>query len=285
MPARSRPRIAALGPLGLVDPPCWPDCAGTFESDPAAPTVRTRYRALASLARAKRSVVEGELASQCRRVGLAWTDQQIALDFGPGLKARFGPTLGLTLEPTWRSHPDAAELYWGPIASLLAIESEGVVLHASAFGRERHTTVLIGGSGVGKSTLARAAGDVGAKRYADDQCFVDLLAAAVDPRFPQLGLSSAVPWPHQPGILGTLVELVALPADGELKLERLPPSETLRVCLANAVATRLLPPRWLGDVFDRLGRLVESVPGYRLHYPHRPPAIAQALALLQEVAR
>ncbi|MBZ5696728.1 MAG: serine/threonine protein kinase [Acidobacteriia bacterium] len=216
--------------------------------------------------------------------------------------------------PDTLSIEDAASYLLGPVLGLL-LRLRGVTcLHASAVAFGDRAVAFVGAEGAGKSTTAAAFARRGCSVLSDD--VVALREAGgtfhVLPAYPYLSL-----WPdsvemlygsgktlpsfsenfdkrmlslaeehlkfeQEPLPLGGIFLLGEKSADAAAPLvETLPSRESLLALVANSYATNLLDTEMRAREFELLGRLVASVPVWRL----RPREGAPQIDRLCDVAR
>ena len=174
----------------------------------------------------------------------------------------------------------AREILFGP-GLLLLLAACGVFgIHSSAIRVDGRCFVLPALSGSGKSTFARLAAEAGAEALTDD--ISPLLmhdgVLRLRPRYPQLKWED--PW-RTPDLDLAVCAIVFLQRGGEaLALEPLAAAEAMRLLIRDTVAARLFPPALLGAHLEAMGRIAQSVPCWRLHWPEAAPA-----ALADQCAR
>ena len=171
----------------------------------------------------------------------------------------------------WRAEPPAGLLATLRVALCARLpESGGLPLHAAGIVTEGRGLVFFGPSGAGKSTLAATCAT---------GVLSDELVAVMGPpwRLVATGfwgtLDGAAPIAEAP-----LVALVELAKGPEFRLQRLARQDALRRLLGGM----LVPPApalWQASL-EVLGRLLQDVPVYRMHWtPAQPPwpRLAEAL--------
>ncbi len=178
------------------------------------------------------------------------------------------------------------EILLGP-ALVLALSMRGSwSLHASAARFRGQTTVFLGESGRGKSTLAAYLDSSGWQRVADDilPATLEPDGVRVWPRFPQLKL----PPDRQPGLslpeqlpLDRICVLENAAVDAAPELQLLPPGRAVRELIRHTAGTRLLGPALLAKHLAFCAGAAGRVPVYRLAYPHREAALPEIGTLLE----
>ena len=162
-------------------------------------------------------------------------------------------------------------------------------LHASAAMFRNQTIAFLGESGQGKSTFAAyLESDANWRRIADDILPTSCEVSNVEifPRFPQLKL----PPNKQPSFnfperipLNKICVLASVNKKAEPKLGLLLPSQALQVLLKHTAGTRLFTPELLKKHLDFCARAAETLPVYRLDYPHREDALPKVKELLEKI--
>jgi hypothetical protein len=186
--------------------------------------------------------------------------------------------------------PDAGSLeraLGAPLALLL--ETRGVyLLHASAIGSGDGAVALVGASGEGKSTLARAAFEAGISRLADDQLPVRLGNAPVAlPHFPQLKLAPSEWYPESAPQALPLRAVVAFRPAPDLRrttLDRLSGAAACLRLVRATVAARLFGKAGLEAHLAGAAAAAERVGVYDLNFPSGPDGLRSALAALADLA-
>ncbi len=178
------------------------------------------------------------------------------------------------------------EILLGP-ALVLALALRGTwSLHASAARLHGQTTVFLGESGRGKSTLAAYLGDSGWQRVADDilPATLEPEGVRVWPRFPQLKLPAG----EQPGLtlpeqlpLDRICVLENVEVDATPGLQLLPPGQAVRLLISHTAGTRLFGPATLARHLAFCAAVAGQIPVYRLAYPHRQEALPEIATLLE----
>lgn len=193
--------------------------------------------------------------------------------------------------------PDAAvderlalELVLG-IGLVAALAARDVFcLHASALHCNGAALAVVGASGAGKSTFARAVQrTLGVPRLTDDILPVDAQAKAW-PAFPQLKLDPAAWWPGLQGGMPlravAVLERVALKPGARARCTRVQTQAALRVLIANTAGARAFPPPVLERHLAHCAVLAQNVATFQLQVADRaddPDAAAvEALQALQE---
>ena len=147
------------------------------------------------------------------------------------------------LEPAWQ-----IEALRGPVL-LHALAQRGVfVLHASAARQPGGPLIAFtANSGVGKSTLAQAAADLGWERVGDDLLPIAERAGhfVALPHFPQPKLADNQQYPTDAAPLLPLAALVQLERGAAASFQPLAPRKAADLLLASTVATRVFASRSL----------------------------------------
>ena len=175
------------------------------------------------------------------------------------------------LSPHSSADPEQiTEFFCGPVVMLWLAEKGVFCLHSSALSIAGKAVLLMGESGRGKSTLARAltphygnwlSDDVTPIRWQKDK-------AIVDPRFPQLKLTT------QPVLAPRPLAAFYLLADGDsAEKQPLPPHQQLLQLIRHTVAITLFPPHLQQTHLAHCQKLARNHPLHRLIYPHTPEAI------------
>lgn len=162
-------------------------------------------------------------------------------------------------------------------------------LHASAFVDSGSAHVVVGPSGVGKTTILTIACEAGACYCSDDNVFIDAISHSILP-FPILlsvKVSSNSECPtyklDHPSVSHTSVARIGswifpcYHADGGSALSRLPVSEVVTRILSSCRNTPLLGPQAL----EHVRALARSTPGYQLRATSRSSASALLAQVLQ----
>ena len=180
------------------------------------------------------------------------------------------------------------EILLGP-ALVLALALRGSwSLHASAAMFRGQTTVFLGESGRGKSTLAAYLGHSGWQQVADD-----ILPASLEPdgvrvwpRFPQLKL----PPDQQPALslpeqlpLERICVLEDTEAEAAPGLQLLPPGRAVQELIRHTAGSRLFDPALLARHLAFCAAAAGQIPVYRLAYPHREEALPEIKTLLESL--
>jgi hypothetical protein len=181
------------------------------------------------------------------------------------------------------------EVLHGPVL-VLALAMQGIwCLHASSVARDGHSTIFLGDSGDGKSTLAAYLDgqlQPAWQRIADDILPVTLVDGTLEarPGFPQLKLPlKAQPAFQVPASLTAerifVLHQVAKTARPEVK--PLAPRQAAQELLRHTAGARLFAPDLLARHLGFCGQIAGKVPVYRLEYPHTIDALGQVKNLLE----
>ncbi|MFZ5919775.1 MAG: hypothetical protein ACOYY3_01845 [Chloroflexota bacterium] len=180
------------------------------------------------------------------------------------------------------------EILFGPALVLALALRRNWSLHASAARFHGQTTVFLGDSGRGKSTLAAYLGDSGWQRVADDILPASLEPEGVRvwPRFPQLKLLPD----QQPGLtlpehlpLERICVLEDTEADAAPGLQLLPRGRAAQELIRHTAGTRLLGPGLLANHLAFCATVAGRVPAYRLAYPHRKDVLPEIKTMLESL--
>ena len=181
------------------------------------------------------------------------------------------------------------EVLHGPVL-VLALAMQGVwCLHASSVARDGHTTIFLGDSGDGKSTLAAyldGQPQPAWQRIADDILPVTLVDGTLEarPGFPQLKLPlKAQPVFRLPVSL-TVERIFVLHQVGKTaraELKPLAPRQAAQELLRHTAGARLFAPDLLARHLGFCGQIAGKVPVFRLEYPHTLDALGQVKNLLE----
>jgi len=178
------------------------------------------------------------------------------------------------------------DIFLGPALVLALAMRNSWSLHASAAMFQKQTTVFLGESGQGKSTLAAYLDESNWKRVADDilPATLEDTGAQIWPRFPQLKL----PPDKQPGMnfpeqlpLDRICVLASVDENANPEIELLRPGQAIQVLLSHTAGTRLFEPKLLKKHLDFCAGVAEQVPVYRLANPHRKDALPMVKELLE----
>jgi hypothetical protein len=173
-----------------------------------------------------------------------------------------------------------AEVLLGPLLALALAQRGVFLLHASGCELDGAVWLMLGESGVGKSTLAAS---LGGSRLADDQAAVDAGNCELLTDFPQPKLEPAL----QALLAGVgrralhgLLLVEKAPADAEPELILLPRLDAAAGILRHTTGARCFDQLLLRRHLDFAAGLSARVACYRLVYPHRPDACKKIGALL-----
>jgi hypothetical protein len=196
------------------------------------------------------------------------------------------------LQPAWQ-----IEALRGPVL-LHALAQRGVfVLHASAVVTPGGALVAFtADSGVGKSTLARVAADLGWQRVGDDMLPIAVRDGQVValPHFPQPKLTDSQQYPTDAPQALPLAALMQLARGALAAFESLTPRQGADLVLASTVATRVFAGRTLASHLAFTAHLADIVTTGqllvgRLRVADRPGnvagAAAEALAFVEAASR
>jgi hypothetical protein len=179
-----------------------------------------------------------------------------------------------------------------------------LVLHASAVRAGEHAVAFVGGSGMGKSTLAAALCGHGCALVADDVLRVDADPAAVrvhpgsvESRLRRSAAALVGPGAARTTADGRLALRPAARADGPVPLgacvvprpsrevtavsvHRLPPARALLRLAQFPRVAGWVEPAWMDRAFQGLADLAERVPVFEATVPWGPPFHPEMLAAL-----
>ena len=217
-----------------------------------------------------------------RRTSVGW---RLEIDgccaFEIGQDAVLAPAQGPLLSPLF------LEALLGPALLLLLAHRGRFGLHGSAVRDARGGVwLLVGASGVGKSTLAASAAECsGWSRIADDICVVSQADERLFlwPDFPQLKLppdrqyGAARPSPLAVTAVSFLRRGSASDAPALRSLER---RDLALGLLRHGVASRLFPPAVLTAQLSALGRATRHVAGFDLTVPDDLAALPSVYSVL-----
>lgn len=246
----------------------------------------------------RRSILEGRLplAGRDRRVVCALGPEAYFLEFeGAGCWAvAVDGSQILWLDPQQTVDEVFYEVLLGP-CTCLALALDGTwCLHASAVTDGRDVAAFVGGSGRGKSTLARrfATGDLFPwRRCADDVLPVEAAAAGAValPGFPQLKLADpaghAAEAPERP--LLRVVYLLEWAADARpAHVEQMAGAPAVASFVGHTHAARLFGQDLLGRHLASCGRLATQVPVRRLTFERNLDVLdAVARTVVEDLGR
>lgn len=160
-----------------------------------------------------------------------------------------------------------------------------VAVHAALLRIGEFLLIVPGSSGVGKSTLSRAALDAGFEVWSDEYCLIDTETGEVSgwPRPVRERLAGGglrripLPGPHGPGVATHVLPLKFDSQTEGVELSPLSPGDVALGLLANTVCARSRPE----ESFRAAARLARSVSGWT----GTRGEVTEALALLTEVLR
>ncbi len=159
-------------------------------------------------------------------------------------------------------------------------------LHASAVARDSRAALLLGESGAGKSTVARAAASAPPfAPLADDVLPCEASAAGLTalPHYPQLKLAGALQYAaSRPARVPVRAILVLAPdaVGGAVAIERLGRREAFLALAAHTVAARLFDAALLERHAAFCAAATEAVAVHRLAFPRRPDALPAMVAAI-----
>ncbi len=215
-----------------------------------------------------RAPVPAELCEMPVQVTLAEAPPISDLDLGQFGAYRYDASRATV----WIRRP-ALELAWqiealrGPVL-LHALAQRGVfVLHASAAISPGGSLVAFTAhSGVGKSTLARVATDLGWERVADDMLPITERAGRIValPHLPQPKLTEGQQYPADAAPSVPLAALIQLQRGPQSSFQPLASREAADLLLASTVATRVFAGRSLAAHLAFAGNLATGVTAGRL---------------------
>jgi hypothetical protein len=174
--------------------------------------------------------------------------------------------------------PDALqEILLGPFAVLMLASADCFSLHASGSEIAGKSCLFLGDSGAGKSTIARELMARGFPRTADDLSPVDLADGFQHrPGFPQLKVRDDLQYglrePQSLEIGGLF--FIEQGEDTEPRAARADRSWAFEQLLRQTMSVKLFNAQLLAAHMRFIGALVESVPCWRVAYPHREASIA-----------
>ncbi len=174
----------------------------------------------------------------------------------------------------------------GPGFALALALGDHFSLHASAISSGARCLLILGDSGVGKSTLARCARTrVGLKRVADDVVPIALTRAGrlvALPRFPQLKLPAGDQWRGSPRLpVATVFFLRRGSTTGKPRVTELSAREAVLRLVENTVASRLFDARLRERHLDICVEAAASMRVADLEIPDDLDRLAEALELLE----
>ena len=262
-----------------ADGPFLAACGYAFKIDPVSANTPQSDSMLA------RAPVAAELCEIPLQVTLAEAPPLSDLDIGQFGAYRFDADRATVwirrpaLEPAWQ-----IEALRGPVL-LHALAQRGVfVLHASAARQPGGPLIAFtANSGVGKSTLAQAAADLGWERVGDDLLPIAERAGhfVALPHFPQPKLADNAQYPADAAPSLPLAALIQLKRGAAASFEPLAPRQAADLLLTSTVATRVFAGRSLTAHLALAARFAAEVRAGRLlvgcmTMPDRPNDVGAA---------
>lgn len=191
-----------------------------------------------------------------------------------------GPTLRVVAATSGVPEELLVEVLLGPLLALALATDDVFLLHGSAVEVAGQTTLFLGESGTGKSTLAA---NLGGNLLADDQVAIDAISFEMLPEFPQPKLA-----PERleslrgagPRRVGSVVLLEKAGPENEPDLSSLSPMIAAAGILRHTTAARCFDSRLLRKHLDFAAALVAQIPAFRLIYPHCLDGFPKVKALL-----
>jgi hypothetical protein len=185
------------------------------------------------------------------RADLFDTEEDIEIDLGEF--GAFAAGAGARGELKILRWPLRDEFLYGPVLLSALAQRQVFALHASAFrvgGDDAPVVAVIAPSGIGKSTLARAAFRRGWERLSDDLLPT---VAGVDsglfvlPHFPQLKLPADQQYSRDRAPRIALDAPVVLERSDAIETAALSPKDTMHTVLTSTISLRLFPPAELRE--------------------------------------